>query len=115
MHAITVCMVRNLQTGNSSLQLHLLYDEYFETVRAGEDQEPPVWSELITFQSLNSAYDDEEYVPNLSGGWLDPAALEARRHQGSHRHPNIPVQEEEWTHYLGEKYLRHRPIQHQPP
>ena len=73
--------------------ISFLFDDYFETVRAVEDKEPPVWSELITFQYFKSAYDDEYYVPNLDDGWLYPSDLEDRRYQESQRHPKIPVQE----------------------
>ena len=34
----TVGLVRNLKTGNTRPQFHLLFDDYFETVHAGEDQ-----------------------------------------------------------------------------
>ena len=64
-------------------------------MNAGEDQEPSVWSELITFKYFKSAYDDEEYVPNLADEWLEPSALEYISHQEDHRHPKITVQEEE--------------------
>ena len=65
-HYITLCLVRNIQTGNISPQFHLVFDDYFETVHVGYDQEPPVWSELITFQYVESVYDDEDYVTSLS-------------------------------------------------
>ena len=68
LYSSTVGLVRNLQTGNISPQFHLVFDDYFENFRVGEDQEPPVWSELITFKSFKSAYDDDGYVPNLSFG-----------------------------------------------
>ena len=80
MHAITVGLVRNLQTVNIIPQFNLVFDDYFETLHAGEYQEPPVWSEFITFQSFKSAYDDEDYVPELADEWLEPADLESRRH-----------------------------------
>ena len=101
-------LVRKLHTGNTIPNFNLVFDDYFETVHTGEDQEPPVWSELITFQYLRSEYDDEYYVTNLSYEWLEPEALEARRHQEAQRNPNIPGQEEEWPHDTEEKYLGHR-------
>ena len=51
---------------------------------------------MITFQYFKIAYDDKGYVSNLADKWLETVALEIRRHQESQRHPNIPVQEEEW-------------------
>ena len=44
LYANTVGLVSNLQTGNIIPQFHLVFDDYFETVHAGEGQEPPVWS-----------------------------------------------------------------------
>ena len=42
-------LVSNLHTGNIIPQFHLVFDDYFETLHAGKDQETPVWSELVTF------------------------------------------------------------------
>ena len=44
LHASTVSLVRNLQTGNVIPQLYFVIDEYFETVHTGEDKQPPFWS-----------------------------------------------------------------------
>ena len=44
LNARTVVLVRNLKTGKIRPQFHLVFDDYFETVHTGEDQEPPVWS-----------------------------------------------------------------------
>ena len=41
-HAITLGLFSKLQTVNISTQFYLVFDEYFETVHAVEDQEPPV-------------------------------------------------------------------------
>ena len=57
LHASTVVLVRNLKTGNNRPQFHLVFDEYFDTLHVVEDKEPPVWSELITFQSFKIVYD----------------------------------------------------------
>ena len=67
LHAREVGLSRNLQTINIIPKLHLVFNDYFYTVHAVEDQEPPVWLELITFQSFKCVYDDEYYVPNLDG------------------------------------------------
>ena len=53
----------------------MVFDDYFETLYVGQYQETPVCSRMTTFQSFKSAYDDEDYVPNLVDEWLDPAAL----------------------------------------
>ena len=64
-HAITLGLVRNVHTDNITPKFHLVFDKYFETIYIGEDKESPVWSELITFKSFKSSYDDEEYVPSI--------------------------------------------------
>ena len=38
LHAIALDPVSNLQTGNTSPQFHLVFDDYFETLHAGEAQ-----------------------------------------------------------------------------
>ena len=57
LYASTVVLVRNLKTGKNIPQFHLVFDEYFDTLHVVEDKEPPVWSELITFQSFKIVYD----------------------------------------------------------
>ena len=70
LHASTVAVVRNLQTGNLSRQFHVVYDDYFETVHAAADKAPKCWPELIRFQRFRSYYDDKD-VPELETEWLD--------------------------------------------
>ena len=40
-NARTVGLVSNLYTGNIIPQFHLFFDDYFDTVHEGKDQEPP--------------------------------------------------------------------------
>ena len=75
LYASIVSLFRNHQNGNIRPQFHLEFNEYFETVHAGEDHEHPFWPDLINLQYLKSAYDGECYVPNISKEWLDPEAL----------------------------------------
>jgi hypothetical protein len=49
LHANTVELVCNIQTGNMSPQIHLVFDDYFETVHSYKGQEPTIWAELMTF------------------------------------------------------------------
>ena len=67
LHASTVGLVRNLRTGNISLQFHVVYDDYFETVHASPDKEPEAWPELISFQFFRSDIekDNENYKTNV--------------------------------------------------
>ena len=50
-HAENVAMVKNLTTGFVSPQYHLVFDDWFETVYAG-DQEPDTWKELCLYDKL---------------------------------------------------------------
>ena len=108
LHARIVGLVRNLQTRNISTYFHLVSDDYSDTVHVGEDQEPLVRLEFITFNYFKIIYYNADYVPNIDVEWLDPAALETRRHQEAHMHPKSPGQEKEWTHDPGKKDLRYR-------
>jgi hypothetical protein len=78
MHASTVGLVRNLQTGSITPQFHMVYDDFFETVHSEEGQEPEKWGELLEFGRFKSDYDDEDYVPELSDEWLNPDDLRDR-------------------------------------
>jgi hypothetical protein len=49
LHASTVELVRNLQTGSITPQFHMVFDDYFEMVHSAEDQEPEQWNDLLTF------------------------------------------------------------------
>jgi hypothetical protein len=70
MHASTVGLVRNLQTGSITPQFHVVYDDFFETVHSEEDQEPKEWVELLQFSRFKSDYDEEGDVPELAYEWL---------------------------------------------
>jgi Reverse transcriptase (RNA-dependent DNA polymerase) len=79
LHASSVGLVRNLKTGNISPQFHVVYDDFFETVHATDNEEPNEWPELIVFQSFRADLDEDGYVPELSDEWLDDSALRERR------------------------------------
>ena len=44
LHENTVVLARNLYTENISPEFNLVFDDYFDTFHAGEDQEPLFWS-----------------------------------------------------------------------
>ena len=70
-HAITVGLVRNIQTGSVSPQFHVIYDDSVETVHSSEDSKPLIWEELLTFSSFRNDHDVEEGVKELQDEWLD--------------------------------------------
>ena len=70
MHASTVGLVRNLQTGSITPQFHMVYDDFFETVHSDETKEPKEWEEMLAFNRFKSDVDEEGYVPDLSDEWV---------------------------------------------
>ena len=78
MHASTVGLVRNLQTGSITPQFHVVYDDFFETVHSDEALEPKEWGELLEFSRFKSDYDEEAAVPELADEWMAPDDLHAR-------------------------------------
>ena len=78
MHASTVGLVRNLQTGSITPQYHLVYDDYFETVHSRDDQEPASWNELLRFNRFQTEFDDDQDVPDLPDEWLNPQEMQIR-------------------------------------
>jgi hypothetical protein len=92
MHASTVGLVRNLQTGNITPQFHLVYDDYFETVHSREDQEPENWGELLRFNRFQTEFDEEQNVPDLPDEWLNPEELQQRNAIRQAERENIMAQ-----------------------
>jgi hypothetical protein len=78
LHASTVGLVRNLQTGSITPQFHLVYDDYFETVHSREDQEPANWGELLRFGRVQSEFDEGDVGPELPDEWLNPFEMAER-------------------------------------
>ena len=85
LHSSHVGLIRHLRTNNISPQFHVVYDDFFETVHAEDDQAPSSWPELLQFQTFRSEYDDEDFVPELTDEWVDESTLESRRQQGMER------------------------------
>ena len=78
MHASTVGLVRNLQTGAITPQFHMVFDDFFETVHSDENEAPSEWPNLIEFSRFQSDYDSEDYVPELADEWLNPGEQQER-------------------------------------
>ena len=89
LHASTVGLVRNLQTGSITPQFHLVYDDYFETVHSRDDQEPEGWNELLRFNRFQTEFDEDQDVPDLPDEWLNPQELGERRAQREQNRENI--------------------------
>jgi len=73
LHASTVGLILNLQTGNVSPQYHVVHDDCFETIYADGKEPPREWAELVILNSSSFALDkDKQYVPQLNDEWLTP-------------------------------------------
>ena len=97
LHSSTVGLVRNLRTGNLSPQFHLVFNDWFETVHATEQEEPKVWTELIQFTQFSNDFDDEQYVPGLSDKWLNQEEREQREKRDQQkRQGGEPRRSERW-------------------
>ena len=82
LHASSVGLILNLQTGNVTPQYHVVHDDFFETVYADGTEPPPEWAELVTLsRSMSVLEDDDDYVPELRDEWLTPEECQIRRQQ----------------------------------
>ena len=79
-HARLVGMICNTQTGFISHQFHIAYDNTFETVMGGyEDNEAvtnPIWDVLVTREDISeeifihTAQGEQQTIPRLHNHWL---------------------------------------------
>ena len=70
LHASTVALVRNLQTGRISPQYHVVFDDNFETVYTDYESQPLLWEELLTTSTFKSDYDNDSF-PAIEDEWLN--------------------------------------------
>ncbi len=90
MHASTIRVILNLQTGNVSLQYHVIYDDFYETVHSNEDEPPAEWHELFTLNRFNIEYEDEGYIPELANKWKSPEELQAQQQAKAAQRQQFP-------------------------
>jgi len=69
LHASTVGLILNLQTGNVLPQYHVVHDDYFETVYADGEEPPGEWAELVTLKSSNFACSWQRRALRTSTQW----------------------------------------------
>ena len=93
-HSSTVGIIRNRTTGYISPQFHVVYDDFFETVAASADLEPPEWRTLWQSSRFLNDFDDDDR-PQLHVDWLsdtdklarkasDALCREGRTHNATH-------------------------------
>ena len=82
-HAENIALVRNLKTGYLSPQFHVVFDDWFETVHAGPQEQPANWENMCAFQRWEIVF-DEGTPPQLKDEWLSPEEVEAKRFKRGH-------------------------------
>jgi hypothetical protein len=77
LHASSVALACNLNTGHISPQFHVVYDNFFETVHTNGEDPSDVWSNLVIVQSFRAGVDDDDpdSLPALADEWLNPSKL----------------------------------------
>ena len=79
MHANTVGLIRNLETGFISPQFHCVYDDWFETVHSYEDLDPEKWKDLVIRGRVRVPTDDGEQHMELADDWLTDVERTAKQ------------------------------------
>ena len=90
-HAASVGNILNVRTGTITPQFHVVYDNYFETVHAGDDKVPEVWNALTT-DEREWVLDEEIFntdhpgpTPSLGDEWLTEVDVWERNVQREER------------------------------
>jgi len=81
LHASTVGMILNLQTGHVSLQYHIVHDDFFTMVYAGGAGKPQEWAKLFTMNQTKHDFDNDKYEPQLNNEWLTPEEQQEKGQQ----------------------------------
>ena len=81
-HATNVGLVLNLQTKRISPQFHVLFDDYFTTVRSVDDATDPVlsdidWEKLISLVGTDKYFDANDST--TTGPELDEDGFQVKR------------------------------------
>ena len=79
-------LIRNLRTGCISPQFHVVYDNLFQNVMGGyEDNDAisdQIWSSLVVDNISNAVEQAEvenEPVPQINVNWLNPTEIQQRQ------------------------------------
>jgi hypothetical protein len=100
-HASNVGLILNPMTGRISPQYHVLFDDFFTTVRSVDDTRDPVfedidWNRMIQLLGTDTYFEeaDVDYVPPVSAEWESREERDARV-QREQPTQGQPVQREE--------------------
>ena len=83
MHMIVLWLIRNLRTEYILPQFHVVYDNLFQTVMGGYEDNSAIsdqiWSSLVVDNTSNIAEQAEvenEPVPQINVDWLNPTEIQ---------------------------------------
>ena len=81
LHASNVAWVRDLRTGHTSPQFHVVFDNWFETIaQDDEDETVPEWDVVVTSSRFMANVDPEDLEGyELDDEWSSKEELTARR------------------------------------
>jgi hypothetical protein len=89
-HAANVALILNPSTKRISPQFHVLFDDFYTTVRSVDDAEDPVltsndWNNFISLKGSKRYFDEDklDMVPPVSEEWLEPTEIRERQQQQS--------------------------------
>jgi len=91
-HAASVSLVLNLRTGHVSAQYHVQHDDFFETVRAHQNNPETVtnWQELAGLVGEKQGNASLPVLPNFQDAFGPPVDL-----NDAYSHSDIPVNDDE--------------------
>ena len=98
-HASSVGLILNLKTKRISPQFHVIYDDYFTTVRSVDDTDNIAlnsldWDTLYSRLPHDRVVSDEQDIPELSDEWLTPVEITDKntRLRQRNRQPPTPLE-----------------------
>ena len=77
-----------------------MFDDWFETIYASEQEAPPNWTDMCIMQRFQTTFDEGDEPPKLADEWLTPAEI---AQQKQHRHVNDLRQGRKLYHELNVK------------
>ena len=90
-----VGLILNTNTGHISPQVHVVYDDQFQTVYSNNDAMPDVWSDLFQYNRVRVLDPMDDGSNNeLANEWLVESEGDARAPMHALPLPNSPITEE---------------------
>ena len=88
-HALTVPSVLNLQSGSITAQFHVVFDDWFATVKSMDpsmkEYDSKIWDEILLNNRFYVEFDEDEDPIELSDDWLTEAERLERHNKAVNR------------------------------